>query len=46
MSYLKKEPVDTNKETQDWTTDEWQEYFESNQPLPSDTYDGGFWEEQ
>jgi hypothetical protein len=45
MNYLKKESVDINKELQDWTTDEWQEYYESNTQLPSDTYDGEIWEE-
>jgi hypothetical protein len=45
MSYLKKETIDINKEIQEWTTDEWQEYYESNAQLPSDTYDGEIWEE-
>jgi hypothetical protein len=45
MKPIKKEVVDINKEVQDWTTDEWQEYYESNNQLPSDTWDGATWEE-
>ena len=31
MNYLKKEPVDTNKEPQEWTTEEWDNHFETVQ---------------
>lgn len=43
---IPKDNITLDSETQEWTEKQWEEYFESNQPLPSDTYDGGFWEEQ
>ena len=33
------------KEIQEWTEKDWEDYFESNVQLPSDTYDGGEVEE-
>lgn len=45
VKQLRLERADLDKEPQEWSTDEWQEYMESNCQLPSDTYDGDIVEE-
>jgi hypothetical protein len=42
MNYLKKELVDTSKELQEWSSDEYNQYFDKDveEPTEEDCWDG------